>query len=75
MPCLDEAETFTTCIAKAIDYLRRRGIDGEVLVADNGSTDGSPASPASPRRGSWPSPNRATVMHCSAGSAPLAVAT
>ncbi|MGI9029862.1 MAG: glycosyltransferase, partial [Ilumatobacteraceae bacterium] len=42
MPCLDEAETLATCIAKATEYLRRRGIDGEVLVADNGSTDGSP---------------------------------
>ncbi len=42
MPCLDEAETLATCIAKATDYLRRRDIDGEVLVADNGSTDGSP---------------------------------
>ena len=42
MPCLDEAETLATCIAKASDYLRRRGIDGEVLIADNGSTDGSP---------------------------------
>ncbi len=41
MPCLDEAETVGVCVRKALDYLRRRGIDGEVLVADNGSTDGS----------------------------------
>jgi hypothetical protein len=42
MPCLDESETITTCIGKARDFLNRTGIDGEVLVADNGSTDGSP---------------------------------
>jgi glycosyltransferase involved in cell wall biosynthesis len=41
MPCLDEAETVATCVAKAHGYLRRAGIDGEVVVADNGSTDGS----------------------------------
>ncbi len=42
MPCLDEAETVATCVAKARGYLEDRGIAGEVLVADNGSTDGSP---------------------------------
>lgn len=41
MPCLDEAETVGACVAKAIRYLERSGIQGEVLVADNGSTDGS----------------------------------
>ena len=41
MPCLDEALTVATCIAKARGFLERSGIDGEVLVADNGSTDGS----------------------------------
>jgi hypothetical protein len=41
MPCLDEALTVQSCIAKARHYLRLRGIDGEVLVADNGSVDGS----------------------------------
>ncbi|MGA2777901.1 MAG: glycosyltransferase family 2 protein [Steroidobacteraceae bacterium] len=41
MPCLDEALTVEACIAKAHSYLRERGIVGEVLVADNGSTDGS----------------------------------
>lgn len=43
MPCLNEAETVATCVAKALDYLRRSGIVGEVLIADNGSTDGSRA--------------------------------
>jgi glycosyltransferase involved in cell wall biosynthesis len=41
MPCLDEAETLETCIRKAQGYLSGSGISGEVLVADNGSTDGS----------------------------------
>jgi glycosyltransferase involved in cell wall biosynthesis len=41
MPCLDEAETLATCIGKARGFLERHGIAGEVLVADNGSTDGS----------------------------------
>ncbi len=43
MPCLDEAETVATCVRKAQDFLRRSAIRGEVLVADNGSTDGSQA--------------------------------
>jgi glycosyltransferase involved in cell wall biosynthesis len=42
MPCLDEAETVGTCVAKGVDYLARSGIQGEVLVVDNGSRDGSP---------------------------------
>ena len=43
MPCLNEAETLAVCIAKALDYLERSGVNGEVLIADNGSTDGSQA--------------------------------
>jgi hypothetical protein len=42
MPCLDEAETVAACVRKARDFLERTGIAGEILVADNGSTDGSP---------------------------------
>lgn len=42
MPCLNEAETVATCVLKARGFLERTGIEGEVLVADNGSTDGSP---------------------------------
>jgi glycosyltransferase involved in cell wall biosynthesis len=41
MPCLNEAETLATCIDKAADYLARSGVVGEVIVADNGSMDGS----------------------------------
>ena len=43
MPCLDEAETLAICIKKAQGYMASRGISGEVLIADNGSTDGSQA--------------------------------
>ncbi len=41
MPCLNEAETLARCITKARAFLIRSGIVGEVLIADNGSTDGS----------------------------------
>ena len=41
MPCLDEAETLETCIRKAQAALREHRIAGEIVVADNGSTDGS----------------------------------
>lgn len=42
MPCLNERETIETCVRKARASLEKLGLDGEVLVADNGSTDGSP---------------------------------
>ncbi|WP_205625464.1 glycosyltransferase family 2 protein [Actinomadura atramentaria] len=41
MPCLNEAETVATCVAKTVAFFEREGIDGEVVIADNGSTDGS----------------------------------
>jgi glycosyltransferase involved in cell wall biosynthesis len=41
MPCLNEADTLETCIEKAQRAMREHGIHGEVVVADNGSTDGS----------------------------------
>jgi glycosyltransferase involved in cell wall biosynthesis len=43
MPCLNEADTLGTCIEKAATALREAGLAGEVIVADNGSSDGSPA--------------------------------
>ena len=43
MPCLNEAETLAQCVAKARLGLERSGLPGEILVADNGSTDGSQA--------------------------------
>src|SRR5204863_6230704 len=41
MPCLNEAETLATCIAKAQKSLHDLHITGEIIIADNGSTDGS----------------------------------
>ena len=41
MPCLNEAETLAICIRKAQRFLEESGVAGEVIVADNGSTDGS----------------------------------
>jgi hypothetical protein len=41
MPCLNEARTVAWCVAKAQTCLARLGVSGEVIVADNGSTDGS----------------------------------
>ena len=43
MPCLNEAETLGICIDKAKSFLWRTGIAGEVVIADNGSADGSQA--------------------------------
>ncbi|MGA2787820.1 MAG: glycosyltransferase family 2 protein [Verrucomicrobiota bacterium] len=43
MPCLNEAETLAHCIEKAKVGLQRSGVRGEILIADNGSTDGSQA--------------------------------
>lgn len=41
MPCLNEADTLASCIRKAQATLREHGISGEIVVADNGSNDGS----------------------------------
>src|ERR1700721_3036204 len=41
MPCLNERETVGVCVRKAMGALGDAGIPGEVIVADNGSTDGS----------------------------------
>src|SRR5688500_5264044 len=41
MPCLNEADTLAACVGKAQRVLREHNIAGEVIVADNGSTDGS----------------------------------
>ena len=43
MPCLNEAETIARCIAKARLGIQRAGVRGEIVIADNGSTDGSQA--------------------------------
>ncbi|HKU22648.1 MAG TPA: glycosyltransferase family 2 protein [Terriglobales bacterium] len=41
MPCLNEAQTLASCIRKAQRYLQCSGVSGEIVVGDNGSTDGS----------------------------------
>lgn len=41
MPCLNEAETLATCINKAQKWIKASGLIGEVVIADNGSVDGS----------------------------------
>jgi hypothetical protein len=41
IPCLNEAETLGTCVRKALGFLQAHGISGEVIVAENGSTDAS----------------------------------
>ncbi len=41
MPCLNEEKTLATCIGKALGSLKELGLDGEVIIADNGSTDSS----------------------------------
>jgi len=41
MPCLNESRTLATCIGKAQKTMEQLGIRGEVIIADNGSTDGS----------------------------------
>ena len=41
MPCLNEARTVQACVRSALAYLESAGVQGEVLISDNGSTDGS----------------------------------
>jgi len=41
MPCLNEAETLAFCVRQAVAAIKASGVTGEVVVADNGSTDGS----------------------------------
>lgn len=43
IPCLNESATVALCVRKAVAFLCGAGVDGEVIVADNGSSDGSPA--------------------------------
>jgi glycosyltransferase involved in cell wall biosynthesis len=43
MPCLNEAETLATCISKAQSWISKSNIEAEIVIADNGSTDGSQA--------------------------------
>jgi len=63
IPCLNEAETVGTCIAKAFRALDAEHIDGEVIVSDNGSTDGSQKSRRTWGRGYLRSKRGAMAMH------------
>jgi hypothetical protein len=51
MPCLNEARTVGRCVDKAVAALQKMGVRGEVIVADNGSSDGSPA--IATEHGAW----------------------
>ena len=61
MPCLNEAETLEACIRKAQRALREANVCGEVVVADNGSTDGSVGVAGAWERALCTSRPRATV--------------
>ena len=41
LPCLNESETLGTCIKKAKKQIKNLSVKGEIIVADNGSSDGS----------------------------------
>jgi hypothetical protein len=51
MPCLNEARTVGRCVEKAVTALQKMGVRGEVIVADNGSSDGSPS--IAQQHGAW----------------------
>ena len=76
MPCLDEAETISACVREACAALAAAGVAGEVVVADNGSSDGSPALADAAgarvvgccRQGLRERPGRRDRRRCAAGS-------
>src|SRR5580700_1825043 len=75
MPCLNERETVGVCVRKAMTALRETGIAGEVIVADNGSTDGSIEIARAEGMCSWPTPTIAItslIFHASWSSYALA---
>ena len=62
IPCLDEARTLGACIRKARESLDALGVESEIIVADNGSTDGSQEiAAAGSARASLPSNRAATA--------------
>ena len=63
MPCLNEAETVAQYVEKALQGLRKNGICGEVVIADNGSTDGSARTCHSRRTASCRWKKKATATH------------
>jgi len=77
MPCLNEVRCLPACIANAREALAqmhtRHGLTGEIVIADNGSTDGSQALATS--LGVSPLPGAAMAPHWLAGLTPLTAAT
>ena len=70
LPCLNEAETLARCIEKAKLGFARAGVRGEVIVADNGSTDGSRGDRRRPGARVVPWPRAATAAPSAAASMP-----
>ena len=69
IPCLNEEDSIGQCVVGGTPGARRaRGSDGEVLVVDNGSEDGSASSRRSPERGSWRNRGAATAAPTSPAS-------
>jgi glycosyltransferase involved in cell wall biosynthesis len=67
MPCLNEAETVATCVGNAVAFMADHGVDREVVVADNGSTDDSQRLDARGR--GWSRlRSRVTALRCWAAS-------
>ena len=75
MPCLNEAETLARCITKARAFLIRTGIIGEVLIADNGSTDGSQRIAAGQGARVVPVTQKGYGVRCSMASVPHGAVT
>ena len=71
LPCLNEAETLATCITKARDSMARLGIDGEIVVADNGN-DGSQAIAVEHGARAVPVPERGRERRCAPSPMPTA---
>jgi glycosyltransferase involved in cell wall biosynthesis len=66
-PCLNEARTLPTCIAKAQQAIRAQSVSAEIIVADNDSTDGSSEIAKSLGAGVVPVSSGATVRRRPAG--------
>ena len=67
MPCLDEEETIETCIKKVQNTFKSEGIEGEIIISDNGSKDRSMNIAKSLMSKSFKSKIKVMVLHCSVG--------
>ena len=75
MPCLNEHDTLETCIRKAQRAMAVAGIQGEVVVADNGSSDGSQAIARACGARVVNVPSAGTAMPCGPASRPRGAPT